>query len=42
MDLAVFDKFKTGSDVHYYKAEEQKVLGQAVAKAVKKALGSKK
>ncbi|MBT7957954.1 MAG: SGNH/GDSL hydrolase family protein [Akkermansiaceae bacterium] len=41
-DSPVFDKFKTGSDVHYYKEEEQKVLGNAVANAVKKALQSKK
>ncbi len=41
-DSAVFDKFKKGSDVHYYKTEEQKVLGDAVADAVKKALKTKK
>jgi hypothetical protein len=41
-ESAVFDECRKGWDVHYYKAEEQKVLAQAVAKAVKKALESKK
>ena len=40
-DSAVFDQCRKGWDVHYYKAEEQKVLAQAVAKAINKALKSK-
>jgi hypothetical protein len=38
-DSAVFDKFRKGSDVHYYKEPEQKALGEAVAAAVRSALG---
>ncbi len=41
-ESAVFDECRKGWDVHYYKAAEQKLLAQAVAKAVKKALESKK
>lgn len=40
---AVFDHFRKGGDVHYYKPAEQNLLGKTVADAVKKALeGSKK
>lgn len=42
MESAVFDECRKGWDVHYYKVEEQKILGQAVANAVKKALESQK
>ncbi len=38
----VFDNFRKGSDVHYYNADERKVLGDAVAEVVKKALQVKK
>ena len=41
-DSSVFDECRKGWDVHYYKAEEQNILGLAVANAVKKALESKK
>lgn len=36
----VFDNWRKGVDVHYYKEEEQKKLGEAVAAAVRKALGN--
>tara|TARA_B110000037_G_C16930422_1_gene428311 strand:- start:562 stop:708 length:147 start_codon:yes stop_codon:yes gene_type:complete len=32
-----FDSWRTGNDVHFYK-EEQKLLGDAVAASVRKAL----
>ncbi|BCX46318.1 lipolytic protein G-D-S-L family [Haloferula helveola] len=35
----VFDGWRKQNDVHFYKAEEKKVLGDAVAGAVKRALG---
>ncbi len=41
-DSTVFDECRKGWDVHYYKVEEQKILGQAVADAVKKSLESTK
>ena len=41
-DSTVFDECRKGWDVHYYKVEEQKILGQAVANAVKKSLESTK
>ncbi|MFM7180482.1 MAG: hypothetical protein ACKO2G_03335 [Verrucomicrobiales bacterium] len=34
----VFDNWRTAKDVHFYKSEEQKVLGEAVAAAIRKAL----
>jgi hypothetical protein len=34
----VFDKWRTGNDVHYYTKEEQAILGQAVATTIRKAL----
>ena len=34
----IFDNWRKQSDVHFYKDEEKKVLGEAVAKAVKEAL----
>lgn len=37
-ESTVFDNWRTTKDVHFYKPEEQKVLGDAVAKAVKEAL----
>lgn len=36
---SVFDNWRKGTDVHFYKAEEQNLLGEAVASAVRKALG---
>jgi acyl-CoA thioesterase-1 len=36
----VFDKWRTTRDVHFYQKEEQKALGDAVAKAVRNALDS--
>lgn len=35
----LFDEWRKGVDVHFYKAEEQEALGAAVAVAVRKALG---
>jgi len=35
----VFDNWRKGVDVHFYKQEEQKTLGEAVGGAVRKALG---
>lgn len=40
-DSAVMDKWRTGTDVHYWKEEEQAVLGKAVAEAVKKAIAGR-
>ena len=37
-DSSVFDKFRKGWDVHYYKEVEQKVLGDTVAAGVRRAL----
>ncbi len=34
----VFDQWRTGTDVHFYKEDEQKMLGEAVAAAVRMAL----
>lgn len=34
----VFDNWRKGNDVHFYKPEEQKLLGEAVASTVRKAL----
>lgn len=34
-----FDNWRKGADVHFYKDDEQKLLGEAVASAVRKALG---
>jgi pimeloyl-ACP methyl ester carboxylesterase len=34
----VFDNWRKGADVHFYKPEEQKLLGEAVAATVRKAL----
>lgn len=36
----VFDGWRKTSDVHFYKPEEQKALGEAVVAAVRKALGA--
>jgi acyl-CoA thioesterase-1 len=41
-DSAIFDECRKGWDVHYYEVEEQKILGQAVANAVKKSLQATK
>jgi len=41
-DSSVFDNWRRGSDVHFYKAEEQALLGKAVAAAVIKALAARK
>jgi len=35
----VFDNWRKGIDVHFYKKEEQKLLGEAVARTIRKALG---
>jgi len=40
-ESTVFDKWREARDVHFYKEEEQAVLGKAVAHAVKKALGER-
>ena len=40
-ESSVFDKWRTGRDVHYYKAHEQEVLGAAIAGGIKKALASR-
>jgi acyl-CoA thioesterase-1 len=37
----VFDNWRKGVDVHFYQKNEQKLLGDAVAEAVKKALNTK-
>lgn len=34
----VFDTWRTGNDVHFYKEEERELLGHAVASAVKRAI----
>jgi acyl-CoA thioesterase-1 len=34
----VFDNWRTGKDVHFYQKEEQKLLGEAVAATLRKAL----
>jgi len=41
-ESSVFDKWRKGSDVHFWKPEEQAVLGKAVADAVIKALAVRK
>ena len=38
----VFDNWRKGGDVHFYRAEEQAVLGKAVADAVIQALAARK
>jgi hypothetical protein len=37
----MFDHWRTTNDVHFYQKEEQRVLGEAVAAAVRKALSIK-
>ena len=37
---ALFDSWREGNDVHFYKEEEQKLLGDAVAASVRKALAA--
>lgn len=39
-ESSVFDKWRTTNDVHFYQKEEQRVLGEAVAAAVRKALSA--
>ena len=41
-DSAELDKWRKGKDVHYWKVEEQVVLGKAVAEAVITALDTRK
>jgi acyl-CoA thioesterase-1 len=37
----VFDAWRRQNDVHFYKDEEQKILGEAVADGIRKALGER-
>lgn len=37
---SLFDSWRKGNDVHFYKKEEQKLLGEAVATSVRKALAA--
>ena len=37
-DSPVFDNWRKGTDVHFYKTEEQNLLGKAVAATIRKAL----
>lgn len=41
-DSPVFDSWRKQNDVHFYKKDERKVIGEAVANAVKKALNELK
>ncbi len=41
-ESSVFDQWRKGEDVHYWNAEQQAVLGKAIADAVRRALNGEK